>query len=204
MGKRQIGELQPFELVVTLLLSELAAIPMSSSDLPLLSGIIPMLILLLGQLILSWWTLKSYRVRGIICGRPSVLIEKGRILERELTKTRMNLTDLLELLRISGYNDLSQIDYAIMETCGQISIIPKPAYRPVTLRDLDLPYGPETNLSQPLILDGFLLTQNLTDIGLSQQDFQRILASQGIASPKQVFYAAYNGHLIIQKKENKS
>jgi uncharacterized membrane protein YcaP (DUF421 family) len=202
MGKRQIGELQPFELVVTLLLSELAAIPMSSSDLPLLSGIIPMLILLLGQLTLSWWTLKNARIRGIICGRPSVLIEKGRILEDELLKIRLNLTDLLELLRIQGYSDISQLDYVIMETCGQISVVPKPAYRPVTLRDLSLPFSAEATPTIPLILDGELQPKGMLQANLSQADLQRLLQAQGVQRPQEVFYAALNeqGQLIIQKK----
>jgi len=203
MGKRQIGELQPFELVVTLLLSDLAAIPMSSSDLPLLSGIIPMLILLLGQLTLSWWTLKNARMRGFICGRPSVLIEKGKILEKELVKTRLNLTDLLELLRIQGYSDISQLDYVIMETCGQISVVPKPAYRPVTLKDLSIAFSPEAQPTVPLILDGELQKENMVRAGLSPEELNRQLSSQGISDIKEVLYAAYNeqGRLILQKKE---
>ena len=100
---------------------------------------IPMLILLLGQLALSWWTLKSNRVRRLICGKPALLIERGRIMEGELLESRLNLTDLLELLRIKGYADPTQVEYAILETCGQISVIPKSAARPATLSDLSLP-----------------------------------------------------------------
>ena len=203
MGKRQIGELQPYELVVTLLLSELAAIPMASSDLPLLSGVIPMLILLLGQLALSWWTLKSNRVRRLICGKPALLIQRGRIMEGELLESRLNLTDLLELLRIKGYADPTQVEYAILETCGQISVIPKSAARPATLSDLSLPLPPEAAPPTPLILDGKVIPRNLKAAGLDRQKLQRLLAQQDCQRPEQVLYGALDnrGRLLLQKKE---
>ena len=202
MGKRQIGELQPYELVVTLLLSELAAIPMASSDLPLLSGIVPMLILLLTQLTLSWWTLKSNRIRRFICGRPAVLIERGRIIESELSDNRLNLTDLLELLRIKGYADPTQVEYAILETCGQISVIPKAAIRPVTLSDLSLPLPPEAPPPTPLILDGKVISNNLAAVDLTREELEKLLWQNDYGSPANILYGALNSQrqLLIQPK----
>lgn len=202
MGKRQIGELQPYELVVTLLLSELAAIPMASSDLPLLSGIIPMLILLLGQLTLSWWTLKSNRVRRFICGKPAVLIERGRIIENELLENRLNLTDLLELLRIKGYADPTQVEYAILETCGQISVIPKAAIRPVALGDLEKPLPPEAAPPVPLILDGKVISNNLKALGLSPDELKKMLWQKNCDDPSEVLYGALDNQrrLLLQTK----
>ncbi len=205
MGKRQIGELQPYELVVTLLISELAAIPMASSDLPLLSGIIPMLILLLSQLTISWWALKSNRAREFICGKPAVLIERGRIMEEALLSTRLNLTDLLELLRIKGFADPTQVEFAILETCGQISVIPKSLYKPVTIEDLGIEPPPEEAPPVMLVMDGRLISANLKPAGLTRPSFDNLLKKEGINNIEELFFAALDQTegLLYQKKNKK-
>ncbi|HHY05785.1 MAG TPA: DUF421 domain-containing protein, partial [Clostridia bacterium] len=131
MGKRQIGELQPFELVIAIMISELAAVPMADTEIPLLDGIIPILTLLLAQVSLAYLSLKNERARAVICGRPSILIEKGTIIESELRRLRINLNDLLEQLRVKNFTNIADIDYAILETNGQMSVIPKGTSRPL-------------------------------------------------------------------------
>jgi len=138
MGKRQIGQLQPFELVVTLLLSELAAIPMENPGIPLIYGLTPILTLLTAQVILSFISLKSERARSLICGTPNVLIENGKIMEHELQRLRYNLSDLLEQLRANNIPNVADVEFAILETSGQLSVVPKSQKRPVITEDLQL------------------------------------------------------------------
>ena len=125
MGKRQIGELQPFELVITIMISELASLPMQDVRIPLIHGIIPIITLLVLEIIISLLELKSEAARAIFCGRPSILIKSGIIDVKELKCQRFNVTDLLEELRLQGYYNLEEIRYAILETNGQLSVITK-------------------------------------------------------------------------------
>ena len=138
MGKRQIGQLQPYELVVIIMISELAAIPMQNTGIPLLSGLVPIFILVAAQVTLSYISLKSERARGVICGTPSIVIENSRIVEDELRRLRLNLNDLLEQLRLKNVADISDVEYAILETGGQLSVILKSEKRPVEPQDLKI------------------------------------------------------------------
>lgn len=125
MGKRQIGELQPHELAVTILISDLASLPMQDTRLPLLLGVIPMLTLLLLKMIISQIQLKSQIARKIIDGEPAILIYKSKINYNALKKQQINIDELMEEIRLAGYFDLEEIQYAILETNGQVSILPK-------------------------------------------------------------------------------
>ncbi|WP_088228946.1 DUF421 domain-containing protein [Desulfosporosinus sp. FKB] len=160
MGKREIGQLQPFELVVIIMISELAAIPSENIGVPLLSGIIPILVLLLTGITLAWISLKSERARTIICGTPSVLIERGKILEDELKKNRYSLTDLLEELRIKNVPNISEVEFAVLETNGQLSVFPKSQNRPTIPKDFMLKTQYE-GLPLTMIMDGVLNQKNL-------------------------------------------
>ena len=125
MGKRQVGQLEPTELVITLMISELASIPMGHVSIPLLHGIIPILTLIFAETILSYIDLKSRKFRKVMSGTPAILIKEGKIIEKELERIRMNLDDLMEELRSSGNMDISNIKYAIFESNGKLSVIPK-------------------------------------------------------------------------------
>lgn len=160
MGKREIGQLQPFELVVILMISELAAIPSENVGIPLLSGIIPILVLLLTSVALAWITLKSERARSILCGTPTILIERGKILERELKKNRYNLSDLLEELRIKNVPNIADVEFAVLETNGQVSVFPKAQKRPTIPEDFHMTTQYE-GLPLTLIMDGSLNEKNL-------------------------------------------
>ena len=124
MGKRQVGELEPSELVLALIIADLAAVPMQDFGIPLLTGIIPILTLLCITMILSVLTMKSVRFRAIICGRPSIIVESGRLVQREMRRNRFTVDELMEELRMKGVTDLSKVKYAILETNGQISVLP--------------------------------------------------------------------------------
>lgn len=203
MGKRQIGQLQPFELVVTLMLSELAAIPMQNTGIPLINGIVPILTLVVAQIVLSYVSLKSERVRGVICGTPSVLIENGKIVEPELQRLRYNLSDLLEQLRAKNVPNISDVEFAILETSGQLSVIPKPQRRPLIPDDINLPTDYE-GIPYTVIMDGHVIHKNLTKMNLDIPWLDEELKKAGIDSPKQVLFASVDsrGRLYYQKKDD--
>lgn len=189
MGKRQIGELQPFELAVAIMISELAAVPMQNTGIPLVNGIIPILTLLVAQMTLSFISLKSAKARGIICGRPSILIENGKIKEKELRKEMFTLNDLLEQLRINNTPNIADVEFAILETNGQLSVIPKSQKRAVSAEDLNVPTNYE-GLPLNLIVDGAINHENLQKTNLSpvwlEQEFNKL----GVENLKDVLFAS--------------
>lgn len=203
MGKRQLGQLQPFELVITILISELAAVPMQDTGIPLINGIIPIFILMIAQIVLSYTSLKSEKARGIICGKPSILIEDGIIMEKQLSKLHFNINDLLEQLRVKGYPDIKDVEFAILETEGQLSVIPKSMKRPVTPKDLSIPVTQE-KIPITLIIDGELVRQNLAIAKLNENDLKKYLAANGIENYKQILFAGVDssGSLFFQAKQN--
>jgi uncharacterized membrane protein YcaP (DUF421 family) len=202
MGKREIGQLQPFELVVLLMISELAAIPSENVSVPLMAGIIPILVLLLVSIILSSIEMKSERARSILNGTPSILIERGKIIEQELIRNRFPLSDLVEELRMKSIPNIADVEFAVLETNGQLSILPKSLKRPVTPEDLNLKPQYE-GLPLVLIMDGKLNTTNLAH---SKKDLQwieneiRIRKLQGI---EQILFASLDtsGNLFIQERQ---
>lgn len=138
MGKREIGQLQPFEFVISLMIANLATVPMSDIGLSLFSGIIPILGLLTMHLIIAFFNIKSVRFRRLVCGKPSVLINKGKIDVEAMKKERFNLSELEERLREKDVFNLGDVDYAILETNGNISVLMKPEKLPPTLEDLNI------------------------------------------------------------------
>ena len=134
MGKRQVGELEPSELVLSLIIADLASVPMQDYGIPLLTGVVPILTLLSLTMILSVLTMKSVTFRALLCGRPSVVIQNGMVNQREMAKNRLTVDELLEELRIKGYTDISQIKYAILETNGQLSVLPYANQKPPAAR----------------------------------------------------------------------
>lgn len=201
MGKRQIGELQPYELVVALMISELAALPMEDTGVPLLNGIIPIITLLIAQLGLSYLTLKSDLARRVVCGIPSILVENSKIKEPELVRLRYNLNDLLEQLRSKGYPNIADVEFAILETNGELSVIPKSQKRPISPDDLNIPTSYE-GLPSPLIVDGVVHSTNLEKCQLDQVWLEKRLAIEGIHRYQDVLFASLdtNGQLYIQLK----
>jgi len=199
MGKRQIGQLQPFELAIAIMISDLAAVPMQNTGIPLLHGIIPILTLLLLQLLISFLSIKSLRARSIICGRPTILIERGRIVESALRKELYTISDLLEQLRINNFPNIADVDYAILETNGQLSVIPKSQKRPLNPEDMDIKTDYE-GLPIDIILDGKVLTDNLKKSGKDYRWLEQALRSQNYEHPEQILFACLepSGKLHLQ------
>jgi len=182
-------------------MADLAAVPMGNVGIPLLSGIIPILTLLLAQLVLSYLTLKSEKARSIICGMPTVLIENGKIIESALKKTRCNLNDLLEQLRLHNITDVSDVEFAILETCGQISVIPKSQKRALTPEDMKVPTAYE-GLPITLIMDGKINYKNLAKTDLSSDWLINYFKKKGVENIKEVFFASLDskGKIFYQLK----
>ncbi len=203
MGKRQIGELQPFELAVAILISELAAVPMQNTGIPLVNGIIPILTLLIAQMALSFIALKSTKARGIICGRPSILISNGKIQEKELRKEMYTLNDLLEQLRINNTPNIADVEFAILETNGQLSVIPKSQKRPLVAEDLNIPTSYE-GLPLNLIVDGTVNDENLNKINLSPIWLKQEFSKLGVENLKDVLFASLDsqGKIYWQLKSS--
>lgn len=202
MGKREIAQLQPFELVVLLMISDLAVIPSENVGIPLLSGIIPILVLLAANLTLAWITLKSEKVRDIICGTPSILIRRGKILEKELRKNCYNLTDLLEELRIKNVPNIADVDYAVLENNGELSVFPKAHKRPTIPEDFNIT-PPYEGLPLPLIMDGRLNTKNLQQSGKDLEWLKTELNEQLIDKVEDALIASLDcsGKLFTQAKQ---
>lgn len=202
MGKRQIGEMQPSELVVAIMISDLASVPMQSIDIPLVAGIIPVLTLIVGEVFMAFISLKSRRARRIITGEPSILIYDGHVNEKELGKQRFNLNDLLEQLRINGYPDISDVEAAILETNGQLSIIPKTEARPVTVGDMNLKKAVKEKLPFMLISDGEINSAELKRSGKSEKWLTEELKKRNINSYTEVFILSLDSEegIFVQKK----
>ncbi len=202
MGKREIGQLQPFELVVILMISDLAAIPSENVGIPLLSGIIPILVLLLSSVTLAWITLKSEKARAIICGTPSILIEHGKILEKELKKNNYNLTDLLEELRLKNVPNIADVEFAVLETNGQLSVFPKSQKRPTIPEDFHIPTKVE-GLPLVIISDGKLNNNNLQRGNKDRTWLNSELKKRTINKIEDVLLASLDssGTLFVQVKE---
>ena len=202
MGKRQIGEMQPSELAVAIMISDLASVPMQAIDIPLLTGILPVLTLIIAEIGMAFLSLKSRTARKFISGEPSILIYGGHINENELRRQRFNLNDLLEQLRINGYSDLSDIEAAILETNGQLSIIPKPEARNVTVADLGIKNPKKEILPFMIVSDGSLNPSELKRSGKSEKWLMAELKKSGITDLKEVFVASYepSDGLFVQKK----
>ncbi len=204
-GKRQIGQLQPYEVTVAIMVSALAAIPMEDISIPLTNSIIPILLLLSAQVLVSMLSMKFNKVRAFLCGKPSVLVENGKLVEHELEKIRVNINDLLEQLRLAGFSNIADVEFAIMESNGQLSVIPKSQKRPVTPEDLNIPTNYE-GISHTLIIDGRVNADNLCRTGLTKEWLSRELSKFGVHNLKEVLLASIDtsGRLFFQLKSKES
>lgn len=200
MGKRQVGQLQPFEFVLAIMIADLVAVPMQDKEIPLINGIVPIVTLLIAQLTLSYISLKSTKARSIICGRPSILIRNGQIEEEELSRLRYNVNDLTEQLRAKGFANLQDVEFAILETRGDLSVIPKSQKRPLNPEDLQLSTEYE-GLPLPLVIDGVIEHANLSKANLDEAWLRQELIRFGL-EPESTLVASLDtqGKLFFQPK----
>lgn len=202
MGKREIGQLQPYELVVTIMIAELASVPMQEIGIPIIRGIIPIIALTIGQVAISHVSLKSGFLRRVFTGKPEVLIQKGKIMEDRLYKQKYTIDGLLEQLRVMGYFNIEDVEYAILETSGEISVIPKPEKRPVTVGDLNIK-SKYLGFPRALVIDASLIEDNIKKMGLNNEQIEKILKDNKTTLEK-TFLLMLNedGGVFIQKKDN--
>lgn len=201
-GKRQLGELSPSELVVAILISDLAAVPMQDYSIPLLSGITPVLTLAALEVILSALCFNRPRMRRIMNGNPCTIIHHGKLNQPMLRRMRLSIDDVLEELRISGVTDISQVRRAIVETNGQLSIILNSKDRPATCSDMKL-HPQEEDAPLVIICDGKIMHTNLKTLNKSAAWVEQQCRNQGIRSVSDVFLFTLDetGKQYIQKKE---
>lgn len=201
MGKRQIGEMEPSEFVVTMLLANLAAIPMQDPGLPLLSGLVPILTVLALELVAAYLCLRSIRVRRLLCGVPILLIWNGEVCQKNLRRTRINADELTEHLRESGYLSPAELKYAILETNGQISTFPYGRCRPPVAKESGI-QADDPLLPYTLISDGRILSHNLAAAGRDRRWLEETLRRLGCRAEDLFLLTADDaGTLYAARKE---
>lgn len=202
MGKKQVGELEPTELVLAMIISDLAAVPMQDFGIPLMYGVIPICILSALTMMLSMLMLKSIWFRELLCGRPSVIVEYGVLLEKEMERSRLTVDELMEELRMQGITDLTSVKYAILENSGQVSVILYEQDSPATPKQLGLQVQ-ETGLPKIIISDGRLVKTALQSIRRDEQWVRSQLRKEGIQKISDVFLMVSDEHgrVFCQKKQ---
>ena len=191
MGKREIGQLQPFELAISIMIADLAATPMAETGIPITNGIMPILGLLVMHLIISMINIKSTKARQIICGKPSLLIFRGKIDQKVLKKERFTINELEERLRDNNVFNIGDVEYAILETSGQVTVIPKPNKRPTTPEDFNIEPKYE-GIPYDLVVDGKVEYENLKKIGKDYKWLQKQTEKFGI-KPEQALIVTIDG-----------
>ena len=200
MGKREIGQLQPFELAISIMIADLASTPMADSGIPITNGIIPILALLVMHLLISLINIKSIKAREILCGKPAILIYRGRIDEKLLKKERFTINELEERLRGNNIVNIGDVEYAILETSGQITVIEKPEKKIVTLGDLNIDAKYE-GIPYDLVVDGKVMYENLKKINKDYNWLKKQVSKFGI-EPKQALIVTIDGkgEIFCQEK----
>ena len=203
MGKRQIGDMQPNELVVTLLISEIAAIPLQDTTQPLINGIVAIFVLVIIEIVLSAIAMKSGFLRKMLSGQSVIIIENGKIDQQAMKKVRLTLIDLIELLRSKDVFDISDVAYAILEVNGSLSVLLKSAEQPATKKDMQVKTQPDT-LPLPVIVDGKIVFDALSTEKTNREKFVKILKKEKI-DPKKIFLMTLdrNGEKTVIRKEEK-
>lgn len=202
MGKRQIGELQPSDLVVTLLISQIISIPIQDTDIPLVNTIIPILLLVGFEILISVFNMKSIKFRSLMQGNPVIIINDGDINQKLLKDLRFTLDDLLESLRQKDIFDISQVQYAIVETNGQLSVLLKPEYDMVTRDDLELKPEPQ-GYKCPVVIDGKIVEQDFKICNMTVNKIERITKKKNIQIKDILLMTvdSAGNHTIIRKEK---
>ena len=201
MGKRQIGQMEPSEFVVTMLVANLASIPMQDGGIPLYSGLVPILTVLGVELVLSALSLRSVKFRRLLCGKPVILIENGNILQENLRSTRVTLDELTGHLREKDVLDLTSVQYAILETNGNLSVFPYPKDRPASAKEAGI-HPKKQHLPVTIIGDGYLYRENLTAAGKDHRWVQKVLQERkATLQDTWLLTVDSEDHIIFLRKE---
>ena len=200
MGKREIGQLQPFELAISIMIADLASIPMTETGIPITRGVIPIFGLLIMHLLISFINLKSVKAREIICGKPRILIYRGKIDEKALIKERFTINELEERLRGNNVASVGDVEYAILETSGQLTVIQKPNKRTTIPEDFNIMPDYE-GIPYNLVVDGKIMEKNLQKIGKNTTWLSKQVEKFGM-KPEQALLVTLDGkgQIFCQKK----
>ena len=203
MGKRQIGEMEPAEFVVTMLIANLAAIPMQDGAIPLYSGLVPILTVLGTELVLSGAIMKNVKLRKFLNGKPVILINNGKLDQKNLWRTRITLDELIAALREKDVLDMSQVQYAILETNGKVTVFPYPKHLPASAKDAGV-QAKEQFLPVSLVEDGYVFQENLKLLGKDAQWLQKLLEEkQTSLSETLLLTMEQSGKVVCLKKEER-
>lgn len=204
MGKRQIGEMEPAEFVVTMLIANLAAIPMQDGAIPLYSGLVPILTVLGVELVLSGIVMKNVKLRKLLEGKPVILINNGKLVQRNLWRTRITLDELTAVLREKDVLDLSSVQYAILETNGKVTVFPYPKFRPANASDVGIQVKDQF-LPVTLVEDGYVFRDNLKLLEKDEQWLEKLLAEKQLRlSETLLLTMEENGKVYCLKREEKT
>ncbi len=201
MGKREVGQLQPFELVVVIMIAELAATPMGGVGIPLLYGILPMIALVVCHGLITALCMRFQPFRAWLSGQPTVLMRNGVICEKQMRKSAMDLNDLMEAIRTAGILDPAEVGTVVLEPGGQMNVFPKADFRSVSPHDMALKV-PREGLPLPLVLDGLIQRDNLTRGHLTEAWLRETARDCGYSDLSEVLFLCLNtqGEMLIQGK----
>ena len=186
-GKRQVGELQLSEFVTAVMISELAVLPITSKDIPVLFCYVPLLTVIFIEVALSLICKKNAKIRRFFDGSPSVLVSKGRIVEKNLSKTRVSIDEIFAEIRLHGYKDISEINYVVLEQNGKLSVIPKADKNAVTPSDINIK-AQEKGVGHCLVVEGYVDINALKAYGKSEEWLENHLKSRGISDKRKILY----------------
>ena len=201
MGKRQIGQMQPFELVLTLIIADLATIPMAELSVPVLHGIVPLLTLVVVHYFLTLISRNSTKFSNFISGKPVIVINPKGIDEKALRSLNITIDDLFEAIRGAGYFNLEEVQYAIMETNGTVNVLPKSDFSPVVNKDLKLKLE-ENSIPVTLVSEGKIMKDNISLAGVDQNFIEKFMKKAGIEKISKILLLTLNksGTVYIQEK----
>lgn len=203
LGKRQLGQLEPSEVAVTMLVADLASIPMQDESISISSGLIPIAAVIGTELLLSFLSMRSVKIRKLLCGKPVILIENGKFLQDNMRKNRVTLDELISQLREKDVMDPSTVQFAILETGGNLSVFLYPQERPASAKEAGISTE-EQNLPMTIISDGRLIQDNLQKAGKDEKWLQKVLVKEK-ATQKETFLLTvdHNNNILFYKKDTK-
>ena len=207
MGKGELSKMSPFQLIVIFMIAELASIPIESPDVSMITGVTAIFALLFLQVFISFISIKSEKLKNFFNGKPSVLINKGDINYKELNKLRITINDLMEQLRIGNMSAVSEVEYAVMESNGELSVIPKAGKKPLTAEDMSISKQPEI-MPVVFISDGIIYSKNIYQSGWTEKQLAAELSKMNISDSRSVFLAFCDGssklHVYMHDKNKKT
>lgn len=196
MGKQELSKMSAFQMVIVFMIAELAAIPIDSTSASLVNGVMAIITLMLLQILISCLSIKCEWFKNFVNGKPSVLVDKGKLVMKELKKEQITTTDLMEQLRLAGYPSLSSVQYAIMESNGQLTVIPKADSKPLTPKDMQISVS-DGVMPMIIISDGVLYKKNLLKAGLNEDILKSKMLAKNIDSYDGIFLAFYDENKSI-------